>query len=86
MHFKNPQGLPFCSVFRTSPSNAEGTGSIPGREAKIPHALGPKTKTENRSNIVTNSIKTLKIVHIKKKKKNKKNAINLATGRNDLCQ
>ena len=26
-----------------------------------------KTKTENRSNIVTNSIKTLKTVHIKKK-------------------
>ena len=30
---------------------------------------GKKTKTYNRSNIVTNSIKTLKMVHIKKKKK-----------------
>ena len=29
---------------------------------------GPKTKTRNRSNIVPYSIKTLKIVHIKKKK------------------
>ena len=29
---------------------------------------GQKTKTENRSNIVTNSIKTLKMVQIKKKK------------------
>ena len=33
----------------------------------IPHSQ--KTKTWNRSNIVTNSIKTLKVVHIKKKKK-----------------
>ena len=30
-------------------------------------SLGQETKTENRSNIVTNSIKTLKMVHIKKK-------------------
>ena len=40
----------------------------------VPH--GQKTKTENRSNIVTNSIKTLKMVHIKKyiyiKRKRKK--------------
>ena len=33
----------------------------------MPH--GQKTKTKNRNNIVTNSIKTLKMVHIKKKKK-----------------
>ena len=26
----------------TSPSNAGGAGSIPGRGAKIPHALGSK--------------------------------------------
>ena len=44
-------------------SNSGGQSSIPGWGAKIPHALGPK----NRSNIVTNSIKTLKMVHIKKK-------------------
>ena len=30
---------------------------------------GQKTKTYNRSNIITNPIKTLKMVHIKKKKK-----------------
>ena len=29
---------------------------------------GPKHKTENGSNIITNSIKPLKMVHIKKKK------------------
>ena len=56
-------------MVKTSPSNAEGVGSIPGQGAKIPHASRPKTpKRENRSNIVTNSKKTLKMVHIKKKK------------------
>ena len=30
---------------------------------------GQKTKTYNRSNIITNPIKTLKMVHIQKKKK-----------------
>ena len=29
-------------VVKTSPPNAGGAGSIPGWEAKIPHALGPK--------------------------------------------
>ena len=41
---------------------------IPGPGAKIPHALWPKPKHKNRSTIVTNSIKTLKMVRIKKKK------------------
>ena len=50
-------------VVKTSPSNAGGAGLIPGRGAKIPHALGPKNqKHKNRNNIVTNSIKTLKNV------------------------
>ena len=31
-------------VVKTLPSNAGGEGSIPGQEAKIPHASGPKTK------------------------------------------
>ena len=38
------------------------------KELKIPHALWPKTKTENRNNIATNSIMTLKMICIKKKK------------------
>ena len=46
----------------TSP-NVGGPSSIPGGGAKIPPALGPK----KGSNIVTNSIKALKMVHIKKK-------------------
>ena len=56
--------------------NAERVGLIPGQGAKIPLTSGPeKTKTLNRSNIVADSIKTLKMVQIKiilKKKKKKK--------------
>ena len=47
----------------TSPNNAGDEGSVPGRGAKIPHALWPKN--QNRNSIVTNTIKTFK----KKKKK-----------------
>ena len=53
-------------MVKISPSNARGAGSIPGRRAKIPP---PRNQNINRNNIVTNSIKTLKMVHIKKKKK-----------------
>ena len=54
----------------TSPSNAWGVGLIPGWGARIPYASWPKSQnTNNRGNIVTNSIKTFKMVHIKKKKK-----------------
>ena len=42
-------------------------GSIPGRGAKSHVPLSHKTKTEITS-IVTNSIKALEVVHIKKKK------------------
>ena len=45
------------------PSNAGRAGSIPGWGAKIPHAPWPK------NHIVTKSIKTFKMVHVKKKKK-----------------
>ena len=31
-------------MVKTSPSNAEGAGSIPGQEAKIPHASQPKNQ------------------------------------------
>ena len=37
------------------------------RELRSHMPQGQKTKTENRSNNVTNSIQTLKMVHIKKK-------------------
>ena len=42
-----------------------------GGGAKIPYALGPKYQNIKQSNIVTNSIKTLKLVHIEKEKKEK---------------
>ena len=41
---------------KTLPSNAEGL--IPGWGGKTPHASRLKTETRNRSNSVTNSIKT----------------------------
>ena len=47
--------------------SAVGGSSVPGREAKIPHATTSKHQNiKNRQNTVTNSIKTLKMVHIKK--------------------
>ena len=36
--------FPGGSGVKTSPSNAGGVGSIPGRGAKIPHALWPKNQ------------------------------------------
>ena len=60
--------FPGSPVVKILPSNAGGAGLIPGQGAKIPHALWPKNQNiKNRSNIVRNSIKTLKMVHIKKK-------------------
>ena len=52
-------------MVKTSPSNAEG--SVPGQEAKIPHAPQPskKPKHTKRSNTVMNSIKILKMAHMK---------------------
>ena len=56
-------------VVKTLPSNAGGAGLIPGQGARIPYAWQPKNqKRKNRSNIVTDSIKTVKAVHFKKKK------------------
>ena len=50
-----PAEFPGSPMVKTSPSN----DSTPGWGAKIPQTLRPKSKTQNRSNIVTNSIKTL---------------------------
>ena len=65
---KNIWDFPGGPLVKTSPSNA-GAGSIPGQGTKIPKALQPENWNEN--DIVTNAIKTLKGVHIKKKKKKK---------------
>ena len=62
--------FPGSSVVKTSLSNARvKILSLVGElRFHLPH--GQKTKTENRSNIVTNSIKTLKYGQHEKKKKN----------------
>ena len=69
------RGFPGHLVVKTLPSNAGSVSSIPGLEAKIPYGSPKKKKKKKkhthiktRNNIVTNSIKTLKMVHIKKKK------------------
>ena len=61
-------------MVKTLPSNEGSTVSIPGRGTRIPQASWPKKpKHKNRSNIVTNSIKTKNIPHQKNiKKKNNK--------------
>ena len=46
---------------------------IPGQELGSHVPCGQKSKTQNRSSIVANSIRTLKMFHIKKKKNLKKN-------------
>ena len=58
--------FPGGPVVKPSPSNTVGAGLILAAVAKIPHALCQQTENINRSNIVTNSIKTLKMAHIKK--------------------
>ena len=51
--------FPGGPVVKTLPSNAGGVGSVSSLGATIPHASQPKNpKGKNRSNIVTNSIKT----------------------------
>ena len=58
-------------MVQTSPSDMGVVCSIPGQGVKIPHVLWPKNQNiNNRSNIVTNSIKTLKVVLVKKLLKN----------------
>ena len=43
-HKGKSQDFPSGPVVKTSPSNAGGTGSIPGWEAKIPQASAPKNQ------------------------------------------
>ena len=61
-----PWDIPGSPVVKTSPSTAEGVGLISDWRAKIPYASSQKNKTCNRSNIVKNTIKTLKIIYINK--------------------
>ena len=56
-------------MVKTSASNAGGTGLIPDLGAKIPHASQSKRPKYKTGNIVTNSVKALKVVHIKENNK-----------------
>ena len=55
-------------MVKTPPSNLEGMGLLPGQlRSRSQHKQKKKTQNiNNRKNIVTNSIKTLEMVHIKK--------------------
>ena len=54
--------FPGSPVVKSAASNAGRVGPIPGLEVKISHASRPK----NQNNIVTKTITTLKMAHIKK--------------------
>ena len=76
---KEVKDFPGDPVVKTLPSKAGVAGTILDRGVKIRHALQPIIPKhffqKRRCNIVTNSIKSLKLVHIKKifKKKRKMN-------------
>jgi len=57
--------FPGGQVVKTSSFNAGVAGSIPIRELRCHMPSSQNTKALNRNNIVTNSIKTLKMVHVK---------------------
>ena len=60
VYSKKIRDFPGGPVVKSPPANAEDSGSIPGRGAKIPHAWQPKDQNIKRSNIVANSIRNSK--------------------------
>ena len=70
--FRKSVGLPWFPVVTASPSSAGGVGLSAGSQgAMIPHSSWPKNQHIKQkffffSYIVRSSIKTLKIVYIKK--------------------
>ena len=52
--------FPDGPVVKTSPSNAGGVGSIPGRGAKIPHTSGPKNQNRKQKQYCTKFNKDFK--------------------------
>ena len=70
--------FPGGPVARTSPSNAGGVGSIPGRGTKTPHASQLKNQKRKQKQYCNKFNKGFKkMVYIKKKKKSweKKNTL-----------
>ena len=61
-------------------------GSIPGQGAKMPYASGPENQNINhRGKIVINSIKTLKMIYIKRKRKKEKGYSKASIGISGTC-
>ena len=54
-------------MVQTLPSIADDVGSIPGWGAMTVRTSRPKESVNNRSKVVTHSIKTFKMVYIKNK-------------------
>ena len=63
--------FPDSSVVKALPFPEESMGLIPSQGTTIPGISSQKSKTSNRNNIATNSIKIFKVGHIEKKKKNR---------------
>ena len=61
--------FPGGPVVKTSPSNAGGVGSIPGWEAKIPHASQPKKQIIKQEQYCNKFNKDFKNGSHQKKKK-----------------
>ena len=64
--------FPGGPVVKTSPSNARGAGSIPGRGAKIPHAFQPKNQNIKQKQYCNKFNKDVKNGAHQKKKSLKK--------------
>ena len=60
--------FPDSSVVKALPFPEESMGLIPSQGTTIPGISSQKSKTSNRNNIATNSIKIFKVGHIEKKK------------------
>lgn len=56
---------------KISTVNSGSASSIPGWGVKIPQAWQPKAKMQNRNNTVANSVRALKMAHIKNSLKRK---------------
>ena len=66
-NFEGKRGFPGGPLVKTSFSNSGGMCPNPSQGSKIAHDSQPKNDNiNNRRNILTNSIKNLKMVHIKK--------------------
>lgn len=64
------------SQVKTLPSSTGG--SVPGQGRKIPHAKEKRNVKHITSSVVTHSIETVKMVHIKKNPKKKKQPLSEA--------